>query len=140
VPALLSALADDDAVVRHVAVAALQRIGAWPETAAGLKSDQARIRDGTLFALREAYDLDVRRGADSPYREVSGCRGGADAGGAAAEAGALDGRWWRNGPEAYAEDDPKVAPRIEHPVDWAGTDRVLAVLRTLPTTRPREPP
>lgn len=53
----------EDSFLRHAASTALRRIGAadprrWREIAAGLKGN-ARVREGTLFALREAYHEEV---------------------------------------------------------------------------------
>lgn len=137
VPALLDALRDDDAVVRHGVFTALHRIGtsdpaAWPAIAAGLKSDQPRIREGTLYALRDVYDPAVVA-ALADFAETA-------QGDLRPEAvrllGALlrkpppwDGRWWRNGPYAFAEDNPKVGPRIDRTVDWTGSGAVLAALK-----------
>ncbi|HEV3029699.1 MAG TPA: family 16 glycoside hydrolase, partial [Planctomycetota bacterium] len=137
VPALLKALGDDDAVVRHGVVTALHRIGSatagvWPAIAVGLRSDFPRVQEGTLFALREVYDCDVVRAlatfgetAPDPLR-LEAVR---ILGTLLRQPPPWDGRWWRNGPYAFAEDDPKVGPRIDHTVDWAGTNLVLAALR-----------
>lgn len=123
VPALLASLNDADPVVRHVSIAALQRIGAWADMIPGLNSER------TLHALREAYDLEVVDAliARLPDPEVVRTLAGL-----LRKPAPWDGRWWRNGPYAYAEDDPKVAPRIEHIVDWAGTERIAAALKKLP--------
>jgi putative heme-binding domain-containing protein len=40
-----------------------------------------------------------------------------------------DRRWWRNGPYAFAEDNPKVGPRIDKTSVWAGTPLVREALR-----------
>jgi putative membrane-bound dehydrogenase-like protein len=139
VPSLLSALADDDAVVRHGALSALQRIGtadptAWRAIAGGLKSDQARIREGTLYALRDVCEREVvlalaefvDAGRDERRPEAVRILGTL-----LKRAPPWDGRWWRNGPYAFAEDDPKVGPRIDRTVEWEGTEGVRAALTKL---------
>lgn len=137
VASLQWALRDDDATVRHGVVAALQRIGssdpgAWSEIASGLRSDHPRIREGTLQALRDAYDLEAvkaiaanveRAPVDLRLEEVR------TLGRLLRQPPPWDGRWWRNGPYAFAEDDPKVGPRIDRTVDWDGTDVALAALK-----------
>jgi putative membrane-bound dehydrogenase-like protein len=137
IPALLEALRDDDAVVRHGALSALQRIGAadpsgWPAVAAGLRSAHPRVREGTLYALREAYDREVVSAlADFAASAPADLRPEAVRilGGLLRQPAPWDGRWWRNGPYAFAEDDPHVGPRIDHTVDWAGTGAVLEALK-----------
>ncbi len=62
VPALLAATPDDDLFARFAAFTALSRIGqatpaAWTSIAGGLRSDHARIREATGFALRENFSL-----------------------------------------------------------------------------------
>ncbi|HZE95460.1 MAG TPA: family 16 glycoside hydrolase, partial [Planctomycetota bacterium] len=131
VPALLEALGDDDAVVRHGAMSALQRIGAWAETSAGLSAGSIRIQEGTLYALREAYDLVVVKALlEFAERGPAELRPEAERilTGLHRKPPPWDGRWWRNGPYASAEDNPKVGPRIDHTVDWEGTPLVRAVL------------
>jgi len=137
VPSLQEALRDDDATVRHGAVAALERIGradpaAWSQIASGLKSDQPRIREGTLHALRDAYDLEAVK-AIAAYVEGAPEDLRLEAvrvlGRLLRQPPPWDGRWWRNGPYAFAEDDPRVGPRIDRTVDWQGTDVALAALK-----------
>ena len=62
VPELLRALDDDDLFARYAAFTALNAIGrhepkAWRLIARGLENDVTRIRENTLFAMRETYDL-----------------------------------------------------------------------------------
>jgi putative membrane-bound dehydrogenase-like protein len=137
VPVLLDALKDDDAVVRHGVFTALHRIGisdptAWKAIAAGLNSDQPRIREGTLYALRDVYDPIVAAAVadfvesapDDLHLEAVRLLGTM-----LRRPPPWDGRWWRNGPYAFAEDDPKVGPRIDRTVEWEGSPRVLAALK-----------
>ena len=130
VPALSGALEQTDLFARYAAFHALTRIGqadpkAWPAIAQGLASPSSAVREGTMFALRDAY----AEGAVTTLRVFV-----ADASKSAADRAAAlgvlaglhrqpkpwDGRWWgtqpvRNGPP------PKV-------VDWAGTSAVLAAV------------
>ena len=60
-PALQDRLGDDDRLVRHAAITALNRIGradpaAWDGIVEGLASDQPSVREGTRLALRETYE------------------------------------------------------------------------------------
>ncbi len=60
VPALLAATAEDDLFARFAAFTALSRIGqaepsAWTAIAGGLRSENARVREATGFALRENF-------------------------------------------------------------------------------------
>jgi len=137
VPALLEALGDDDPVVRHGVLTALHRIGtadpaAWPAIATGLRSSHARIREGALYALRDVYDRDVVAGL-AAFVETApdDLRGEAVRilGDLLRKPPPWDGRWWRNGPDAFAEDDPNVGPRLDRTVTWEGTDLVLEALR-----------
>ena len=134
---LLATLEDDDATVRYGAWTALHRLGtadpgAWADICAGLKSEQPRVREGTLYALREAYHLDVVTAlaafvgkAPDPLR-LEAVR---ILGSLLRQPPPWDGRWWRNGPYAFAEDDPNVGPRIDRTIDWAGTPAALAALK-----------
>jgi putative membrane-bound dehydrogenase-like protein len=139
IPELLEALADEDAFVRHSAFSALHRIGraspgAWPAIGRGLLSDRPSVREGTLYAMRETHDEGVVRVLAAYVRD-----GGKPAPVRAAALGVLaelelrpppwDGRWWRNGPYAFAEDNPKVGPRIDRTEPWEGTAVVRETLR-----------
>ncbi|HLY73486.1 MAG TPA: family 16 glycoside hydrolase [Planctomycetota bacterium] len=137
VPALLGALQDEDAVVRHGAFTALHRIGvadpsAWPAIASGLRYGHPRVREGTLYALREAYEHDVVSAiasfVDSAPEDLR-LEAVRILGSLLRKPPPWDGRWWRNGPYAFAEDDPKVGPRIDRTVEWAGTELALRTLR-----------
>src|SRR4029077_12269281 len=59
-------LMDSDAFVRFAVFTALNRIGrangaSWPAIAQGLQSGNPRVREGTMFALRETYEPPLAR-------------------------------------------------------------------------------
>ncbi|HXG47558.1 MAG TPA: HEAT repeat domain-containing protein [Methylomirabilota bacterium] len=131
VPDLLAALEESDAFTRFAVFTALNRIGtngpaAWSEIAAGLENPSERVREGTLFALRETYDtrlLEVLLGLFRDQRRQPGVR-----------RVALDlvvalhhrppawkGEWW-----AY---HPALQPPPAKTESWSGTSAVLAALR-----------
>src|SRR5439155_10655377 len=61
VPTLLNALADTDLFARYAAFTALNYIGrshpdAWGDIAGGLHSDNPKIREATLFGMRQTFD------------------------------------------------------------------------------------
>lgn len=132
-------LDDEDGWVRYAAWTALRRMGSahpevWPQIGQGLWSDRPAVREGTLWALREAYDPAVAAVLASYLgdRRVSAAR----------RAAILpvvlelvlrpppwDGRWWRNGPYAFAEDRADVGPRIDRTERWAGSSGLEAALR-----------
>jgi putative heme-binding domain-containing protein len=136
IPALLAALDDEEATVRHVVASALQRIGAWGSVATGLDSDRPAVRLGTLHTLREAYDervvervavaaletsapVDFRLAATGVLRDLE------------RKPAPWDGRWWRNGPYAWCEDDPRTAPRIDRTIEWSGSPAARQALEKL---------
>jgi putative heme-binding domain-containing protein len=157
IPELLDTLADEDAFVRHATFGALHRIGqssppAWAAIGRGLRSDRPPIREGTLFAMRETYQEPVIRVLAAFVGDVE-----EPAPARAAALGVLaelelkpppwDGRWWRNGPYAFAEDNPKIGPRIDKTEGWAGTAVVRETLHAaledpspLVRARAAEPP
>jgi putative membrane-bound dehydrogenase-like protein len=131
VPALIAALDEEDSFVRYGVFTALNRIGraddrSWPLIAKGLESKNPRIREGTVFALRETYEpLLVRALADmarAPAKRTE------------ARVAALEllaqihrrkpawkGQWW-----AY---HPVNSPPPPKTVEWEGTAVVHSVLR-----------
>ena len=131
VAALISRLMDPDAFVRFAVFSALNRIGrsnsaSWPAIAQGLESDNARIREGTTFALRETYEPSLARTLADMVRSHSAP--------VEARAAALQllaqihrkepewkGEWW-----AY---HPVNSPPPAKSQEWTGTAIVLAVLR-----------
>src|SRR5207248_4968281 len=61
VPSLLKALDEQDLFARYAAFTALNYIGrshpnAWSAIAQGLRSEKLKIREATLFAMRETFD------------------------------------------------------------------------------------
>ncbi|HEU0011572.1 MAG TPA: HEAT repeat domain-containing protein [Verrucomicrobiae bacterium] len=131
IPALLDALDEPDLFARFAVFTALNRIGrahdfAWPAIAAGLESPNARIREGTAFALRETY-------SEALVTALLPLAGTASRGPATREAAlnalaalhhqppAWRGEWW-----AY---HPAKAPPPERNVSWAGTVPILETLR-----------
>jgi len=57
-----------------------------------------RIRDGTLFALREAYDLDVVAALTAHIEKSPDAEAVRTLAGLLRKPAPWDGRWWRNGP------------------------------------------
>jgi HEAT repeat protein len=117
VPALLAALDEADPFARYAAWTALRRIGAWEETARGLDSPNPKVREGTLFAMRETYDEGVVRVLASRASRPDVLEALA---GLHRKAPEWKGEWW-----AY---HPVNLPRPEKTVEWAGTKDVLAAL------------
>ncbi len=117
VSALLDALDEPDPFARYAVWTALRRIGAWEAVARGLDSPNARIREGTLFAMREAYDERVVRelASRTSRPEVLDVLAGLYR-----KAPEWKGEWW-----AY---HPVNLPRPAKTVEWAGTRAVLAAL------------
>jgi len=131
VPALIEALADQDLFARYSAFTALNRIGravgaSWPAVAKGLESHNPRVRDGTIFAVRETYEPSLARALTDVVR-ADGMP--VDARAAALESlaqmhrrrPAWKGEWW-----AY---HPVNAPPPMRTEDWEGTVMVHTVLR-----------
>jgi putative heme-binding domain-containing protein len=126
VPALLKALDEKDFFTRYAVFKALNRIGAWTETAKGLESDNARIREGTLFAMRDAYDLAVVTALAQYVGNI--LNPGESRALALSELADLmrqeppwDGKWWSIQPAA--------TPRPARTIDWEGTPKVQEALR-----------
>ncbi len=131
VPELQAALKDGDFFARYAAFTALNRIGTntpgtWPAIVKGLRDGDARVREGTRFALRETYSPALVQQLVETFRNKR----------AAAETrlAALDllaalphrtpewkGEWW-----AY---HPALQPPPKKTVAWAGTQPALAALR-----------
>jgi putative membrane-bound dehydrogenase-like protein len=130
IPALLNALAEEDLFARYAVFTALNRIGradgrSWPVIAQGLESDQARVREGTVFALRETSELPLVRALAELVH--------APAKAAEARAKAVEllaavhrkkpewkGEWW-----AY---HPVNAPPPANSEEWNGSEIVRAIL------------
>jgi len=127
---LVAALDDPDFFARYVVFTALNRIGradhwSWPAIAKGLESDNPRVREGTVFALRETYEPSLIRALADAVR--------ATARPVEARVAALEllaqlqrkkpqwkGEWW-----AY---HPVNSPPSAKTEQWAGTAIVQAVL------------
>ena len=136
IPALLAALNEPDLFARFAVFTALNRIGraqpdGWAQIAAALNSDDAKIREGAEFALRDTFDeqlvevLAASARSRGPHRES-----------ALRLLSALHhrlpewkGEWW-----AY---HPALTPPAEKTVAWAGTKTVLDTLSA--ATRDAEP-
>jgi putative heme-binding domain-containing protein len=139
-PALLHQLGEKDSFVRFSVFTAMNRIGradpaAWKALAKGLESSQPAVRQGTEFALRNTYDpvlLDLLIALAGNSRQQFETRD-------AALRLCIElhhqppewkGEWW-----AY---HPALAVPQEKDVAWAGTPKILALLRrTLTDSDPR---
>lgn len=131
IPALQSALKETDLFARHAAFTALRRIGtnnpaAWPAIASGLRHEDARVREGTRFALRDSYAPTLVASLVKLFRDQRAP--------AETKLAALDllaslshrvpewkGQWW-----AY---HPALQPPPKRTEPWVGTQPILAALR-----------
>jgi putative membrane-bound dehydrogenase-like protein len=131
VDALLASLTETDLFTRYAEFNALNRIGraqpeAWTKIAAGLNSDETRVREAALFAFRDTYDV-AAFGALMKFAvndKISGERRSvvlAMLGDLAKKAPAWKGEWWGT--------QPVRSPAPAHTVTWAVTDEILTVLR-----------
>ena len=131
VPALVDALGERDDWAWHAAFTALNRIGrmrpdAWHRIAAGLRSDDPRVRDGSEFGMRETYDVRLVAALVAVARDAAAP---ADTRAAAIRVlGPLHhrlpewkGQWW-----AY---HPALAAPPRKTEAWERTANVLEVLR-----------
>ncbi len=132
VAALLPALDEPDLFARYASFTALNRIGrsepkAWPAITAGLDSDKAAIREATLFAFRETYEVSAvealaayAANAQKPAVErkaVVKLLADLDL-----EAPPWNGKWWNI--------KPALSAPPAHTVSWPGTAKVQNALRT----------
>jgi putative heme-binding domain-containing protein len=129
---------DDDRLVRHAAVTAVNRIGraqaaAWEAIVEGLASDRPQVRDGTMLALRETYEVPL---VSALVRFA----------GRATQPGAVrapayralfelhrmpaqwNGLWWRLGPLGFLEDALDASAHPPKTREWAGTPAVIEAL------------
>ena len=125
VPALLEALEEKDLFARFAVFTALRRIAAWPAVARGLDSDKEAVREGTLFAMREAREDAV---VAELARFIAGRRPGRAAAvetlaGLARTLPPWKGEWWTS---PY---HPALSPPPEKTEAWSGTPAALAALR-----------
>src|SRR3989442_2658771 len=131
IPALLSALSEQDSLAHYAAFTALNRIGradsrSWPAITKGLQSEEQRVREGTTFAVRETYEPPLTRALADVVRAPGQP---AEARVAALELlaqihrkiPAWKGEWW-----AY---HPVNSPPPAKTEEWEGTKTVLAVVR-----------
>jgi putative membrane-bound dehydrogenase-like protein len=131
VAALVKRSMDSDLFVRFAAFSGLNRIGrgnsaVWPAIALGLQSDRPRVREGTMFALRETYEPPLMRALSEVFR---GTGTPAEARAAAVELLAQahrkppewKGEWW-----AY---HPVNSPPPMKTEEWESTAVVHSVLR-----------
>jgi putative membrane-bound dehydrogenase-like protein len=133
IAALTAALDEKDLFTRYATFTALTRIGtahpeSWTKIAAGLASDNATIREGTLFAMREVF---AAQNATALIAFV-----GSEAAAPEARAAALatlaslhhqpvawDGKWW--GTQPVLRESPPAKT-----ITWAGTQPILVALGT----------
>jgi putative heme-binding domain-containing protein len=127
VPALLSSLEEKDPFARHASWNALHRIGAWEAAARGLRSANPAVREGTLLALRDAYDEEAVAELSKFIREPGAAPETREA--AVETLAALHrkappwkGEWWGYFPTGNV-------PPPERTASWAGTEKVAAALR-----------
>jgi putative membrane-bound dehydrogenase-like protein len=130
VPPLLAALDETDLFARFAAFTALNRIGtntpsAWPAIVRGLASGNPRILEGTLFALRETYDVQLLDALVNLFRDPATPPAGRL--GALGLVAASHHRppMWKNEWPAY---HPALQPPPAKNRAWPGTDRVLTTL------------
>ncbi len=129
VVALSALLSERDAFVRYGAFHAMNRIGvarpaAWAEIAKGLNSSDKLVREGTLFAMRETYDVENVKALAAFVASDGDAETRVAALGFLAELHRRpmpwDGKWWSN--------QPAKAPAIPKTVEWEGTPMVCAVV------------
>jgi len=131
VAALLPALEETDLFARYASFTALNRIGrsestAWPAIIMGLDSDQPAIREATLFAFRDAYDVaavEALAGYAVNQQKPLAVRNAVAKmlGDLDLKAPAWNGKWWNIKPAASAPP--------AHTVPWEGTAKVQDALR-----------
>ena len=129
---LLTALDESDLFARFAAFTALNRIGrhepkAWLDIVAGLDSEKAAIRDATLFAFRETYEVGAVEAlaayAANPQKSKEMRKGVvkllADLD---FKAPAWTGTWWNIKPAASSPP--------AHTVSWPGTAKAQVALKS----------
>ena len=133
VAALLPALDETDLFARYASFTALNRIGrsepkAWSAIVAGLDSDKAPVREATLFAFRDAYEVaaveallphaaNLQKSRKSYARPSRNCSADQDL-----QATTWNGKWWNI--------KPALSAPPAHTVSWPGTAKVQEALRT----------
>jgi putative heme-binding domain-containing protein len=138
VPPLLTALDEKDHFARFAVFTALGRIGrahpaAWDLVARGLESPIAAVGEGTVFAMREAFDSRVvtaLAGAVGGGAKLSSTRAAAveALAGLSRQDPPWNGEWWTAIP-GVSPYHPALSPRPPRRVDWEGTAGALDALR-----------
>jgi len=130
VPSLLKALDEDDLFARYAAFTALNYIGrahptTWSSIAQGLRSPQAKILEGTMFAMRETFQ-EENINALASFVGDRAIPGEARAGALAVlselhrKSAPWNGHWWGT--------QPVKSPLPAKVIDWEGTPVVLATV------------
>ncbi|HXX93339.1 MAG TPA: HEAT repeat domain-containing protein, partial [Planctomycetota bacterium] len=123
IPGLQAALGETDLFARYAAIRAIDRIGranstAWADIVKGLASDQPRIREGTLFAIRETYEEPLVAALAAAPRSAETLS-------ALSEIHRMPapwkGQWWGTQPAAQ--------PRPLKTVDYGGTKMAVEAIR-----------
>jgi putative membrane-bound dehydrogenase-like protein len=132
VPALIDQLAESDRFARFADFTALNRIArqapeAWEKIVGALASDNAAIREGATFAMRNAYDPSLVSAlsnfANNPQNPVAGRAAAIRAlAPLTKETKPWNGKWWGTQPQQ------KVPPPA-HEVEWDGTTNAQGTLR-----------
>ena len=132
VGALIDKLAEPDLFARYAVFTALNRIGAaepaaWDTIVQALSSEDSRVREGAVFAMRNAYDQSLV----SALSTYAGNNANPAPGRAAAlealaplskQAKPWNGHWWGTRPQ-----NTSLPPA--HEVDWAATPNAQGALR-----------
>ncbi|MDB6058960.1 MAG: putative rane-bound dehydrogenase, partial [Verrucomicrobiales bacterium] len=127
---LVAALDDKDLFAGYAVFTALNRIGkansnSWSSIVAGLQSTNASVRDGTLFAMRETFDVENAKAlaafvASEQWPAESRAQALKTLADLHRQRPAWTGGWWSIQPA-------KEAPPAKT-VEWAGTPIVMASL------------
>lgn len=130
VPSLLKALDESDLFARYASFTALNYIGrshprAWGDIARGLQSENAKIREATLFAMRETFDTqNVNALAAFVAKTENPAEARAAALGVLAElhrkSAPWNGQWWGT--------QPVRSPLPAKVIEWESTQSVLAAV------------
>jgi len=128
---LIAALGEKDLFARYAIFTALNHLGrahpaVWTQLARGLAGDDAAIREGALFAMRETFDegnVKALAAFVADAKAAAAVRAPALATLAALhrQSPPWDGSWWST--------QPVKSPPPPRAVAWAGTPVVLAAVR-----------
>jgi putative membrane-bound dehydrogenase-like protein len=129
---LLDNLADPDLLARFATFTALNRIGktspsAWDAIVRALSSENAKVREGTAYAMRNTYDAALVAALSNYVTQTSNPAHGRIAGVAAIaplfkQSKPWNGKWWGTQPVNG------LPPALE--IEWAGTAGAQNALRT----------